>query len=199
MVEGMQEFTVAFSGASGAAYGLTLVRALAVAGHKIHVVVSEGAARVLREECDLSLNPKRPDPAVIAPEHADRVVAHSIADIGATIASGSYPIAGMAVCPCSMGTLGRVAAGTAENLITRAADVSLKEGRRLVLVPRETPLSGIHLENMLKLSRAGAVILPANPGFYHRPRSIDDLVRFVVGRVLAQLGVEQDLTPPWQG
>ena len=193
------EVAVAMTGASGAPYGLALVRALAAAGRRVHVVVSAGGARVLREECGVSVNPKAPDPKLLAPELHDRLIAHSIEDYGATIASGSYPLGGMAVCPCSMGTLGRIASGTAENLVTRAADVCLKERRPLVLVAREAPLSAIHLENMLKLSRAGATILPAAPGFYHHPRTIDDLVRFVVARAMEQLHVPQDLVQPWKG
>lgn len=193
------DLAVALTGASGAPYGLALVRALALAGRRVHVVVSGGGARVLREECGLSLNPKAPDPRLIAPEHAAQIVPHSVEDYGASIASGSFPLGGMAVCPCSMGTLARIAAGTAENLVTRAADVCLKEKRPLVLVPREAPLSAIHLGNMLRLARAGATILPASPGFYHHPRTIDDLVRFVVARTMEQLGVAQDLVEPWQG
>jgi 4-hydroxy-3-polyprenylbenzoate decarboxylase len=146
------DLAVALTGASGAPYGLALVRALALAGRRVHVVVSAGGARVLREECDLSLNPKAPDPRLLAPEHAAQVVPHSVEDYGASIASGSFPLGGMAVCPCSMGTLARIAAGTAENLVTRAADVCLKERRPLVLVPREAPLSAIHLGNMLRLA-----------------------------------------------
>jgi 4-hydroxy-3-polyprenylbenzoate decarboxylase len=193
------ELVVALTGASGAVYGLALVRALAAAGRRVHAVVSAGGARVLREECGVSVNPKAPDPAALAPELAGSIVPHSVEDYGASIASGSYPLGGMAVCPCSMGTLARIAAGTAENLVTRAADVCLKERRPLVLVPRETPLSAIHLRNMLSLQRAGATILPAAPGFYHRPRTIDDLVRFVVARAMEQLGVAQDLVEPWRG
>ena len=195
----MAEYAVAITGASGAAYGLALIRALTGSGHTVHAVVSEGGARVLRHECDVSINHKQPDPVVLAPEHADAIVAHASGNYGASIASGSYPIVGMAVCPCSMGTLGRIAAGTAENLVTRAADVCLKERRKLVLVPRETPLSAIHLENMLRLTRAGAVILPAAPGFYHGETRVVDLVRFVAARVMEQLGAAQDLTEPWQG
>lgn len=193
------ELAVALTGASGAAYGLSLVRALAAAGRRVHVVVSPGGARVLREECDVSLNPKAPDVRLLAPESPDRLVPHSFEDYGASIASGSYPLGALAVCPCSMGTLGRIAAGTAENLVARAADVCLKERRPLVLVPREAPFSAIHLANMLRLSRAGATILPASPGFYHRPRTVDDIVRFVVARVMEHMGVAQDLVPPWQG
>ncbi len=193
------ELAVALTGASGAAYGLSLVRALAAAGRRVHVVVSPGGARVLREECDVSLNPKAPDARILAPETPDRLVPHAFEDYGASIASGSYPLGALAVCPCSMGTLGRIAAGTAENLVARAADVCLKERRPLVLVPREAPLSPIHLGNMLKLARAGATILPASPGFYHRPRTVDDVVRFVVARVMEHMGVAQDLVPPWKG
>ncbi|MHC4549661.1 MAG: UbiX family flavin prenyltransferase [Planctomycetota bacterium] len=193
------ELAVAITGASGAPYGLALIRALAGAGHRVHVIVSPGGARVLKHECELALNPRAPAAALLAPEHADRLIAHSVENYGATIASGSYPLGGMAVCPCTMGTLARIAAGTAENLITRAADVCLKEKRPLVLVPREAPLSAVHLENMLRLVRAGAAVLPAAPGFYHHPRTVDDLVRFVVARTMEQLGVPQDLTEPWRG
>jgi len=193
------ELAVALTGASGAAYGLALVRGLVAAGRRVHVIVSAGGARVLREECDLSLNPKAPDPAALAPEAPDRIIAHSYENYGASIASGSYALGGMAVCPCSVGTLARIAAGTAETLVTRAADVCLKERRPLVLVPREAPFSAIHLENMLRLARAGATILPASPGFYHRPRSVEDVVRFVAARAMEQLGVPQDFLEPWQG
>ncbi|MHC4931278.1 MAG: UbiX family flavin prenyltransferase [Planctomycetota bacterium] len=194
-----EEFAVAITGASGAPYGLLLIRSLAHAGHRVHAIVSEGGARVLRLECDLRVNPKRPEAELLAPEHADLVTPHSVENYGASIASGSHPLAGMAVCPCSVGTLARIAAGTSENLVTRAADVCLKERRKLVLVVREAPFSAIHLENMLRLTRAGAVVLPAAPGFYQRPESVEDLVAFVAARTLEQLGVDQDLTEPWQG
>ena len=195
----MAEVAVAITGASGAIYGRTLVQSLVAAGHTVHLVVSTGGARVLRHELDLAVHPAKPAPEVIAPLHPDRIVPHAEANYGACIASGSYPIVGMAVCPCSMGTLGRIAAGTGESLVTRAADVTLKERRRLVLVPREAPLSLIHLENMTRLTRAGAVVLPASPGFYHRPEGIDDLVAFVVARVMEQLGLRQDMVDRWEG
>lgn len=196
----MHELAVAITGASGAAYGLRLVRALAAAPtRRVHVIVSSGGARVLDHECGLRLDPEHPDPALLAPDHPETVVPHSIADYGASIASGSFPLRGMAVCPCSMGTLAGVAAGTARNLVTRAADVCLKERRRLVLVARETPLSTIHLENMLRVARAGAVVLPAAPGFYGRASTVRDLVDFIVARVMQQLGVAQDFVDPWTG
>jgi 4-hydroxy-3-polyprenylbenzoate decarboxylase len=154
---------------------------------------------VLTHECGVTVDSKRPDPALLVPDHADAVVPHSVANYGASIASGSFPVAGMAICPASMGTIGRVAAGTAENLVTRAADVCLKEGRSLVLVPRESPFSLIHLENLTRLARAGAKVVPASPGFYQEPHSVQDLVDFVVARVIEQLGLSQDLVEPWNG
>lgn len=195
----MSEYAVAITGASGAIYGTTLVRALVESGQRVHLVVSEGGARVLRHELDVRVNPKAPDPTAFVSEHADRIVPHSVENYGASIASGSYPLAGMAICPCSMGTLGRVAAGTSSNLISRAADVAMKERRPLVLVPREAPLSLIHLENMTRLTRAGAIMLPASPGFYHRPTSLEDLARFIAARVMEQLGLSQDLVEHWVG
>jgi len=195
----MAEVAVAITGASGAIYGQFLVRALAEAGHTVHLVLSTGGARVIAHELGIAMSPKAPDVSRFAEGLGERVVAHAEANYGASIASGSYPTIGMAVCPCSMGTLGRIAAGTGENLITRAADVCLKERRRLVLVPREAPLSLIHLENMARLTRAGAVILPASPGFYHRPGRVEDLVSFVVARVIEQLGLSQDLVERWEG
>ncbi|MHC4939964.1 MAG: UbiX family flavin prenyltransferase [Planctomycetota bacterium] len=187
----MAEYALAITGASGAAYGVGLLRALTGAGHTVHLVVSQGGARVLRHELDISVNPKQPD--------LEGAVGHAEGNYGACIASGSYPIEGMVICPCSMGTLGRIAAGTGENLVTRAADVCLKERRKLILVPRETPFSLIHLENMARLTRAGAVVLPANPGFYHQPQKVGDLVDFIVARVLEQLGLSQDLVDRWEG
>jgi len=172
---------VAVTGASGAPYAVRLVEALAAAGRAVDLVVSPAGARVLMEETGRT-------PESLAATETVRLL--NFRDVGAPPATGSYRTAGMIVCPCSMGTLGRIAAGTAENLITRAADVALKEGRPLVLVPRETPLSAIHLENMLKLARLGVGIVPAMPGFYAGARTIEDLVEFQVARVLDRLGVE---------
>ena len=193
--------TVAFTGASGLPYGLRLLECLIEARARVYLLYSPAAQVVARQELELTLPTQ---PAAAAAYFAERYRAEpgqlsvfGREDWMSPVASGSNPADAMAVCPCSMGTLGALAAGMADNLIERAADVMLKERRTLVLVPRETPLSAIHLENMLKLSRAGAVILPPSPGFYGHPRTIEDLVDFVVARVLDQLGVEHKLGPRW--
>jgi 4-hydroxy-3-polyprenylbenzoate decarboxylase len=193
--------TLAFTGASGMPFGIRLLECLLGAGSRVCLVYSPAAQIVAKQECDLVL-PARPGDAQreIAARYGARhgqLAVFGREDWMAPIASGSNPADAMAVCPCSMGTLGAIAAGLADNLIERAADVMLKERRPLVLVPRETPLSAIHLENMLKLARAGAVILPPSPGFYDHPRSVDALVDFVVARVLDQLGVAHALGPRW--
>jgi len=192
---------VAFTGASGLPYGLRLLECLIAARARVFLLYSPAAQVVARQELELTLPTQ---PAAAAAYFAERYRAEpgqltvfGREDWMSPVASGSNPADAMAVCPCSMGTLGALAAGLADNLIERAADVMLKERRTLVLVPRETPLSAIHLENMLKLSRAGAVILPPSPGFYGHPRTIEDLVDFVVARVLDQLGVEHTLQPRW--
>ncbi len=193
--------TVAFTGASGLPYGLRLLECLIAAHSRVFLLYSPAAQIVARQELELTLPTQ---PAAAASYFAERYGAQpgqltvfGREDWMSPVASGSNPADAMAVCPCSMGTLGALAAGLADNLIERAADVMLKERRPLVLVPRETPLSAIHLENMLKLSRAGAVILPPSPAFYGHPRTIEDLVDFVVARVLDQLGIEHSLGPRW--
>ena len=193
--------TLAFTGASGLPYGLRLLECLIAARVRVYLLYSPAAQIVARQELELTLPTQ---PAAATTYFAERYGAQpgqltvfGREDWFSPVASGSNPADAMAVCPCSMGTIGALAAGLADNLIERAADVMLKERRTLVLVPRETPLSAIHLENMLKLSRAGAVILPPSPGFYGHPQTIDDLVDFVVARVLDQLGVEHSLGPRW--
>lgn len=193
--------TVALTGASGMPYGLRLVQCLIQAGARVYLLYSQAAHVVAKQEMDLAL-PSRPQDAErffaerYSPKEGQlRVFGRE--DWFAPVASGSNPPDAMAICPCSMGTLAAVAAGLSDNLIERAADVMLKEGRKLVLVPRETPFSALHLEHMLKLSRAGAVILPANPAFYHRPKTLEDLVDFIVARVLDQVGVPQQLLRRW--
>ncbi len=198
------DLVVAFTGASGSPYGVRLVEVLLRAGRTVHLVLSPAAAEVIAQELGrtVRLEPGRFDPLALLGPAADgldtsRLRSHHHKDFNAGIASGSFLTAGMAVCPCSMGTLAAVAHGISENLIHRAADVHLKERRKLVLVPRETPLGLIQLRNMVALAEAGAVVLPAMPAFYTRPRNIADMVDFVVGRVCDQLGVEHRLSERW--
>ena len=193
--------TLAFTGASGLQYGLRLLDCLLASRAQVYLLYSPAAQIVARQEMALTFPSQ---PAAAAAYFSERYHAQpgqltvfGREDWLSPVASGSNPADAMAICPCSMGTLGALAAGLADNLIERAGDVMLKERRPLVLVPRETPLSAIHLENMLTLARAGAVILPPAPGFYGHPKSIDDLVDFVVARILDQLGVGHELGPRW--
>lgn len=186
------------TGASGAPYGVRLLQQLISAARPVSLIISAHGFRLLETEVHIkSLEDLR---AAVGP-HAwdDFVTTYSDADRGAPPASGSALSAGMVICPCSMGTLSAISIGASRSLIERAADVALKERRKLVLVPRETPLSAIHLQNMLRLTHAGAVVLPAAPAFYHRPEQISDLVDFVIARVLDQLGVEHKLGKRWDG
>ncbi|HEX7243184.1 MAG TPA: flavin prenyltransferase UbiX [Longimicrobiaceae bacterium] len=186
--------TLGITGASGAPYAVRLLRALNDTATPTRLIVSSYGWRLLAEESGI----EGVEQLRAATGDWSRVDAYDALDRGATPASGSAPSRGMVVCPCSMGTLASIAAGTSRNLVERAADVTLKERRPLVLVPRETPLSLIHLENMTRLTRAGATILPASPGFYSRPRSIDELVDFVVARILDHLGVEHGIGRRWR-
>jgi 4-hydroxy-3-polyprenylbenzoate decarboxylase len=183
------------TGASGAPYAVRLLAALNEARVPVRLIVSSYGMRLLNEESGI----EDLDGLRAATGDWSRVEVFDSTNRGATPASGSAPSRGMVVCPCSMGTLASIAAGTSRNLVERAADVALKERRPLILVPRETPLSLVHLENMTRLTRAGAVVLPAAPGFYHRPRTIDDLVDFVVARILDHLAVEHRLGKRWEG
>ncbi len=197
----MNTIALAFTGASGLAYGLRLLECLLRADARVWLLYSQAAQLVAKQELGMTI-PAQPREArrlfgerFGAREGALEVF--GVQDWNAPLASGSNPPDAFVICPCSMGTLARVAAGLADDLIARAADVVLKEGKKLVLVPRETPFSAIHLENMLRLARAGAVILPPNPGFYHHPQSVADLVDFVVARILDQLGIEHSLMARW--
>ena len=185
------------TGASGAPYASRLLASLAAAGCEVGVSVSAAGYEVLATELygDASLPHDEVRDRFVG--GLDGVTVYAGNDYGAPYASGSAKVDGYVVCPCSMATLGTIAAGAMDNLVHRAASVALKEGRRLVLMPRETPLSAIHLEGMLTLRRAGAVILFLAPGFYHQPQSIDDLVDFVVARALDQLGLDQTLVRRW--
>ena len=191
------DLVVAMTGASGAPYAVRLLHVLARQGHRVHLTISPSAAHVIRDELGLEVDLDAFDPASLGLRDSGRVVYHHHADFSAGIASGSFPTGGMVIIPCSMSTLGSIASGVTTNLITRAADVHLKERRKLVLVPRETPLSLIHLENMLRVTQAGAVVLPAMPGWYHRPRRLEDLVDFVVARICDQLAIANALAPRW--
>lgn len=190
-------WVLAMTGASGAPYAVRLLQVLCRAGGVVHLTLSPSAVQVLREEMGIEVELGRFSAAAFGDLGAGRIIYHLHSDFTAGIASGSFRTAGMVVAPCSMSTLAAIAHGITTNLITRAADVHLKERRRLILVPRETPLSLVHLENMAAVTRAGAVVLPAMPGWYHRPRSLEDLIDFVVGRICDQLGVDVELSRRW--
>ncbi|MED1863660.1 UbiX family flavin prenyltransferase [Fictibacillus nanhaiensis] len=194
----MKTFTIGITGASGAVYGVRLAQEILKSGHKLHLVVTEAGWQVFREE--LLWDTEDRESCIeenFASYGKERLHYHTLRDFNAPIASGSYQNDGMVIIPCSMGTLSGIAHGASGNLLERTADVMLKESRRLILVPRETPLHKIHLENMLKVTEAGGKIVPAMPGFYHLPKSMDDLVNFLVGKVLDNLGVHHELFTRW--
>ena len=221
----MKPYIVAMTGASGAVYGVRLLQVLCEAGVPVELVISDTAKIVMREELgiedsqmsspnaclgqvgDPGLSATRPrtdpsfggDSRLRGNDKGGMIHLHEFKDFTAPIASGSYPTEGMVIIPCSMGTLGAIASGLSQNLIHRAADCTIKEGRKLILVPRETPLSAIHLENMLKLSRLGVRIVPPMPAFYGAQQTVSDLVDFVVGKVLDQMGISHALYPRWIG
>lgn len=189
---------LAITGASGAPYAVRLLESLVAAQRRVWLIVSSHGFRLLHTELGI-----RDLPALRAHVGADAfdrwVTYFDDKDRGASPASGSSRMHGMVICPCSMGTVSAISQGTSRSLVERAADVMLKERRRLIVVPRETPYSAVHLENMLRLTQAGAVVMPASPGFYHQPRAIDDLVNFVVARILDHLDVEHSLVRRWGG
>ena len=183
------EIAVGISGASGVQYGVRILRVLQEKGCKTHLVITDSARKIIEIETDSS------------PQEVEKLASYCYSpdDFAAPIASGSHLLDGMVVIPCSMGTLSAIACGSSDTLIARSADVCLKEKRRLILVPRETPLSLVQLRNMVSVAEAGAVVLPACPAFYSRPESLDDLIDVLVGRVLDILGVENDLYRRWEG
>ena len=199
--EKQRVINLAFTGASGAQYGLRLLQCLVAANCRVHVMISKAAQVVIATETDLKLpgNTAAMQEALASYASAlpGQVLVFGREDWFAPPASGSGEKAPLVICPCSTGTLSALATGASNNLIERAGDVALKERRQLILVPREAPFSEVHLENMLRLTRMGAVIMPASPGFYHRPNSVSDLVDFIVARLLDHLGLPQDLMPRW--
>ena len=192
---------VGVTGASGAILAQTLLRLLDRDERvsRVHLVVTDTGLRLLATELGIVANEPRLLPQLVTGSRAEKIELLPNKDVGASIASGSYPVDAMVVIPCSAGTLAAIATGQSDDLLSRAADVCLKEGRRLVLCIRETPLNRIHLENMLRAQQAGAVIMPAIPSFYHAPQTIDDLVGQYVCRVLAQLGLPQEQAFEWRG
>ncbi len=193
--------TLAMTGASGIQYGLRLLECLVKYQCRVYLMMSKPAQIVMGMDTDLPVPSK---PAEMETQFSDlcgaadgQIKAYAKEQWTAPIASGSGVADAMVVCPCTTGTLSAIACGNSTNLIERAADVTIKEHKKLIIMPREMPFSAIHLENMLKLARIGVIVMPPNPGFYQQPKTIDDLVDFVVARVLEQLGIEQDLLPAW--
>ena len=202
--------TVAVTGASGAPYFIQLLHSLLLSNVKVNLLLSSAAKEVIKTELNLELPDNENDLKLFfldyfadsfvlsqKQDHASQLCIYGKEEWTSPVASGSNPASAMIVCPCSMGTLSAIAHGASNNLIERAADVMLKERRQLILLTREMPLSSIHLENMLKLSRMGITIMPASPGFYQQPKSISDLVNFVVARILDHLDIDQSLIPRW--
>lgn len=186
----MGEVVVAITGASGAVYGKRLVQVLSQLRQSVRLVVSDAGRLTLQHECQT-------EPEELATW--DGVILEDNDDIGARSASGSADIQAVVICPCSGTTLGKLAAGIGDNLVTRSAVVAMKERRKLIIVPREAPYATVHLENMAKLSSWDTVIIPASPGFYNHPTSIEDLVDFIVARILDQIGIEHDISRRWTG
>ncbi len=200
----MTRYFVGITGASGHAYAEALLKALVACGHDVDIAITEAAAKVMRHELGIDPGDRGEKlgaqlGAWLGPAAPQRVRVFTTGAVEAPPSSGTSLTGGVILCPCSMGTLARVAVGFSSNLVERAADVALKEGKRLLIVPRETPLSVVHLENMLRLARLGAIVLPAMPGFYHRPKTREDLVNHVVGKILDRLGVENAVGARWKG
>ena len=199
----MKKYILGISGGSGGLYSISVLKGIVNAGHKCYLVTSKPGRRILSLETDTKLSGNADKDKKILVEkfnfNEDLLEVIDENDVGASIASGSFRTSGMAIVPCSTGSLGSLANGISRGLIERAADVCLKERRKLIIVPRETPYSLIHLENMTKLTRAGAVILPASPGFYNLPKKIDDLVDMISSRVLEKLDIEPKNLKEWKG
>lgn len=195
-----RRIALALSGASGAVYGRRLLDELTQRdGIETHLMISPSAKKVLAIEENIHVDLEQFDPASLGLKSCANLVYHRYDNIAGAVASGSFQVEAMAIVPCSMGCVAAIAHGLSDNLIERAADVMIKERRRLIVVPRETPFSTIHLKNLLTLSELGAMVLPASPGFYNKPASVAEMVDFVVARVLDHLQIEHDLTRRWGG
>lgn len=189
----MSKYIVGITGASGSIYGIRLIEELLKSGNEVHIIITDSGKQVLNYETDYTVD------LLIKhlEEFGSNIKIHDIDNLFAATASGSFKTDGMIILPCSMSTVGEIANGMSKNLLGRSADVCLKERRKLIVVPRETPFNTIHLKNMLSLTEAGAVILPAMPGFYHKPETIEDMIDFVVGKVMDTLGIENNLFKKW--
>ncbi|MDH5517490.1 MAG: UbiX family flavin prenyltransferase [Gammaproteobacteria bacterium] len=196
-----KKIALAITGASGVQYGFRLLEVLLKKNHQVSLMLSKAAQIVTSMESELSLPGRKAEQKKYLSNRFDSdpdlLSIYGDEEWTSPLASGSARTDAMVVCPCSMSTLSQIAVGASSNLMERAADVMLKERRKLVIVPRETPFSDIHLENMLRLSRMGVVVMPANPGFYNKPQTVNDIIDFMVARVLDQLDIEQTLLPPW--
>lgn len=196
-----KQIALAITGASGAPYARRLLEVLLASDMTVHLMISAAGRIVLADELDWKLPARAGDVQTLLVEQflcrPDQLHVYGEQQWSAPLASGSHRVPTMIVCPCTMGTLSAIACGQSDNLINRAADVMLKESRKLILVPREAPFSAIHLENMLKLARLGVCILPPNPGFYFKPTELSEIVDFVVARILDQAGIEHELAPRW--
>lgn len=190
----MKKIVVGITGASGSIYAIRLIEELLKKEIFVHIICTDTGKKVMKYETSIDIE----EWIIDLKEKYNHVKLEDINNLFSGVASGSYKFDAMIILPCSMGTLAEISMGLAKNLLCRAADVCLKENRKLIIVPRETPLNAIHLENMLKLSRLGVTILPAVPGFYHKPQSIDDLINFVVGKILDSLSIENTLFTKWE-
>jgi 4-hydroxy-3-polyprenylbenzoate decarboxylase len=190
-------WVIGITGASGVVYGIKLCEFMLSIGKTVHLLITDAGWRVLHDELDWQVTRRQEALEQFFKPAAGKLIYHPIQDIGASVASGSFRTEGMIIIPCSMGTLSAIAHGASDNLLERTADVMLKEGRKLIIVPRETPLHTVHLENMLTLARMGVKIIPAMPAFYQRPQSLDELVQFLVGKVLDSIGIEHELFTRW--
>jgi 4-hydroxy-3-polyprenylbenzoate decarboxylase len=190
-------WVIGITGASGVVYGIKLCEFMLSVGKTVHLLITDAGWRVLHDELDWEVTRRQETLEQFFKPLRGKLIYHPIQDIGASVASGSFRTEGMVIIPCSMGTLSAIAHGASDNLLERTADVMLKEGRKLVIVPRETPLHTIHLENMLKLAKMGVRIIPAMPAFYQRPQSLDELVQFLVGKVLDSIDIEHEMYTRW--